>query len=414
MLVAGLAALLLNGGMVRAAHASDDGDITIGALLSLTGEWSSLGNAGRATLEIAAADVNRHLAQQGIDRRVEVVVRDTMLDPALALAALQELAAEGVRVVIGPQKSAEVAAVKPFADANDLLVISPGSTASALSIAGDNVFRLIADDRREADAIVALMQADGIRTVVPMWRVDLGNEGLQASVRQAVEAQGGSVAAGVPYGRTAQEFETELKAVSSQVRQAVDASGPASVAVYLAGFDETATILAQASEDPVLASVRWYGGDGAALAGSLLTNAAAAAFAGTVGYPCPLPGLDDDIAAKWQPVAERVQAMAGEPANALALAIYDAVWVIALASTRGESAPEGAALRQAIVDVAAGYIGITGSMALNEAGDRQLAHFDFWSACGPDGTLAWRRTGTYHSTESGSGTITRLPGCDSP
>ena len=48
--------------------------------------------------------------------------------------------------------------IKPFADANNILVISQGSTASSLAIPNDNIFRFCPNDIREADAIVALMQ----------------------------------------------------------------------------------------------------------------------------------------------------------------------------------------------------------------------------------------------------------------
>jgi branched-chain amino acid transport system substrate-binding protein len=88
------------------------------------------------------------------------------------LEALKELAQKGVTVVIGPQSSAELALLKPYADAHDILLISQGSTASSLVIAGDNVFRLCPDDTLEAQAIVALMWHDGIGTLTPCWRGD--------------------------------------------------------------------------------------------------------------------------------------------------------------------------------------------------------------------------------------------------
>ena len=102
--------------------------------------------------------------------RFKSLVRDTQLDPSQALAAIQNLDRRCVKIVIGPQSSAEVTIIKPYADAHNILVISQGSTASALAIAGDNIFRLCPNDIREAEAIVALMRDDGIRPIVPLWR----------------------------------------------------------------------------------------------------------------------------------------------------------------------------------------------------------------------------------------------------
>ena len=68
--------------------------------------------------------------------------------------------------------------IKPFADAHNILVISQGSTASSLAVPGDNIFRFCPNDRREAEALVALLQHDGIRAIVPLWRNDAGNNGL--------------------------------------------------------------------------------------------------------------------------------------------------------------------------------------------------------------------------------------------
>ena len=56
--------------------------------------------------------------------------------------------------------------IKPFADAHNILVISQGSTASSLAIPGDNILWFCPNDRSEAEALVALLQHDGIRAIV--------------------------------------------------------------------------------------------------------------------------------------------------------------------------------------------------------------------------------------------------------
>ena len=121
-----------------------------------------------------------------LSREFKFFVRDTQHDPSKALAAIQDLAKRGVQIIIGPQTSSEVRMIKPFADAHNIVVISQGSTASSLSIAGDNIFRLCPDDRLEAEAIVALMKHDGIQHLA-QHGMDEANDGGEVVLSGAPE-----------------------------------------------------------------------------------------------------------------------------------------------------------------------------------------------------------------------------------
>ena len=165
-----LLVLLIPAAKVQAAKSSKQ-RVKIGVLASLTGSGFSLGRNTVAALRIAAADL-QNIHPQYNPVRFRFLVRDTQHDPSRALNAIQDLHARGVKIIIGPQTSSEVAMIKPFADAHDILVISQGSTASSLAIPGDNILRFCPNDRREAEALVALLQHDGIRAIVPLWRND--------------------------------------------------------------------------------------------------------------------------------------------------------------------------------------------------------------------------------------------------
>src|SRR5215207_7358456 len=93
----------------------DTREITIGGIFSLTGNWSSLGVTSKAAMELAVEDASRYAAGRGITFRADI--RDTKLEPATALSAVQALRAAGVQVIIGPQSSAELAAIKSYVDA---------------------------------------------------------------------------------------------------------------------------------------------------------------------------------------------------------------------------------------------------------------------------------------------------------
>jgi len=378
-------------------------DVTIGGVFSLTGNWSSLGVTSKAALELAVEDVNAYAAGRGITFRADV--RDTRLDPATALSAVQSLRGSGVQVIVGPQSSAELATLKPYVDANPVLMVSQSSTAGSLAIKNDRIFRFTPADSLEGVAISALMWGDGIRSIVPLWRADAGNQGLHTATAARFATLGGTAAAGVEYSASATSFAATVAALKTQVQQALAARPAAQVAVYYAGFDETADVFALAAGDPVLASVRWYGADGIAQSATLLGKPAAVAFAETVGFPAPVFGLDPSAQEKWQPLAARIKARAGSDPDAFAMAVYDAVWVAAqayLASPRSVDVDE---LATRFVGAAGQYYGATGWTMLNAAGDRQYANFDFWAVRPSGASHAWTRVADYNTA---AGTLTRF------
>lgn len=387
---------------VEAIGPDEPGEITIGGIFSLTGNWSSLGTTSEAALELAVEDANRYAAGSGITFRADV--RDTKLDPALALEAVQALQGDGVQFIIGPQSSAELAAIRTYVNENDVIVVSQSSTAGSLAIAGDRIFRFTAADSLEGVASAALMWADGIRAMVPVWRADPGNQGLHTATRAGFTARGGIVSTGVEYAATTTGFTPTVTTLGAQVRAALATRPAAEVGVYLAGFDEVADLFAAAAADPVLASVRWYGADGIAQSAALLTKPAAVAFAETVGFPSALFGLDFSARLSWEPIAARIQQRAGTAPDAFALAVYDAARVAALAYLASEAEVDVDSLAARFVESAARYHGATGWTALNARGDRQYADFDFW-AVRPSGTThAWTRVAGY---ETRSGTLSR-------
>src|SRR4030095_11192995 len=304
-------------------------EFKIGLLVSLTGSWNSLGQNTVAALQIANDQLKATAKAEHGGYWFKLFVRDTALDPAKALAAIQDLDKRGVKIVIGRQSSAEVAMIKPYADAHNILVISQGSTASSLAISGDNIFRFCPNDTREAEAIVALMWHDGIRAIVPLWRNDAGNNGLHDSVQAAFQLQGGTVGAGYQYEPTTSDFSLATGWVAAQIDNLVGGGAdPATIGVYLAAFDEVVDVFHSPQGNTTLSNTAWYGSDGVALSAVLPADSDAAAFAANAGYPNPIFGLDDALQNEWQPIADEIEARTGITSDAFALSAYDALFVV--------------------------------------------------------------------------------------
>jgi branched-chain amino acid transport system substrate-binding protein len=384
-------------------------ELVVGAILDLSGGWTSLGRASRVTLQLAAADANAALARGGSPLRVRVRIVDAKGEPAIALRELRRLAAAGVRVVVGPQASSEVAAVRNAATSLGVVVISQGSTAHSLAFAGDNVLRFLPDDVREGEAVVALLRRDGVDAIVPVWRRDPGNGGLARSLRRQFVAAGRTVANGVPYATKVTTFSDVVASISAQAA-ALRKAGAKRVGIYLAGFDEVVDLFGAARSDSTLPRLPWYGSDGVALTTRLVGNQRAAAFADEVGYPNPIVGLSEELVRRARPLLARARIRLGRNPDALALSAYDALRIVVEARQR--AGPSGGIkLRRSVLAAANAHIGVTGRMTLNRAGDRAYGDFDFWSVCRVRGKYAWARTFQYVARRVGSGSILTRERC---
>ncbi|MGH9953056.1 MAG: ABC transporter substrate-binding protein, partial [Nitrososphaeraceae archaeon] len=103
--------------------------VKIGALLPLSGVSSSSGKSTEAALDRALNDVNAYFSDTNSSIRYDLVVHDTESDPITSLEKLRLLAKDDIRIVVGPATSAELEAVKEYADKNNIIIVSHSSTA---------------------------------------------------------------------------------------------------------------------------------------------------------------------------------------------------------------------------------------------------------------------------------------------
>jgi len=373
----------------REPPANASNEIVIGALLPLTGDLSFSGQAAKAVLEMADEDVNAFLFEQENGMKVRLAIEDTETNPAVALVKIKKLKESGVIFIIGTDSSAELEAVKPYADKNGIILISYGSTAPSLAIAGDNVFRLLPDDTNQAEAMAVLMWKDGIKAVVPIWRGDVWGDDLSKATKTRFESLGGTVLEGIRYDPKT-DFSVEEDILSSKVSQAVNRYGRERVAVHFIGFNEVVTLFTVAqnqssySNTGDLSKVRWYGSDGTALDKNLLNNAEAARFAAETGFSNPFYSI------KIKDLEERVKSREGT-SHAFGIIAYDALWVSTLTYIASNKNADINVLKKALVQTAATYNGATGLTAFNAAGDREFASYDFWAIKEKNGVFDWER-----------------------
>jgi len=294
-------------------------------LFSLSGNGSSLGNNSKAAAELATDDVNQYFNAKNISYNLKLTVNDTKLDGELAKQYFADAKINGARFLIGPQSSAELAALKPLIDDAQLLVISQSSTAGSLAIPKDAIFRFCPPDKIEGAAIAASIYAKGVKGLVTVARDDAGNKGLQNATGAAFTVKGGQTAAITPYPATGANYATVIGAIKAQVNTFTSLYGTANVGVYLASFDDGVELFKLAAADAALSNVKWYGGDGMVLSKAFLSDPVVADFAIKTGFFAPSLGLPVATESLWKPVAARIKAKTGIDPDAFALAAYDAV-----------------------------------------------------------------------------------------
>jgi branched-chain amino acid transport system substrate-binding protein len=370
---------------------SESEDITIGALLPLTGNLASIGEASQVALEVSTEDINGYFSGLGSGKNVEVIVKDTQSNPETALEQLKELDEMGITMVIGPQASNEVEAVLDYANENGIILLSTASTAPSLGIPDDNLFRLVPDDTNQGMALAKFMQQDEISIVIPMYRNDVWGNGLVDEIEMSFEALDGTVLEGVTYETNNMDLSAEVESLNEKVVAATSEYNEESVAVVLCSYGEVTDIFALAQEYPALSEVDWYGTDGIALNDGLINDDDAANFAAATNLKAPMYGYvrAND---RYQEIAPKIEEQLGRVPESYALTTYDACWIATFVDL--DALPDDdESIKMAMDTITDTYFGISGWTILNENGDREYWNYDIWTVTEADGSNQWELYG---------------------
>lgn len=372
--------VMATGHLSPASGICDQENLTIGALLPMSGDWASTGISAQIALEHAEADINNFLSDMNKSTRIQIIVKDTRTDPEATFEALKELEAQGLRIIIGPEDSASLSRVREYANESGIILISGGSTAPSLAISGDTTFRLASDDTNLANAMADLMTRNGAKAVVALARNDVWGNDLINATAESLSQMGGVKMTPLRYNPNSDDFSQILGDLRALLEDARDEYGDGAVAVYLIAFDESMEILVQASRDPALASARWYGTDPSGVL--IREDERAAQFAIKVGFIYPTFSQGNSSVVRR--IAEDIRERQKIDMVSYAMNDYDAAWLITYTYLlTGSSDP--ADFMRALPVFARTYRGYSGDAVLNDAGDRAFAFYTFWSLRDSDG-----------------------------
>jgi branched-chain amino acid transport system substrate-binding protein len=377
-LVAGYGVAVMMGGAPLATTAAPEKKVyNIGFTLPLSGELSSIGKIWEKVVQLAMEDLNREVKACGLNVEFRAVILDDGTSEEKALQNIQSFAQQGIKVVIGPAASAQVKAVKAYADSNKIVIISPSSTAPTLAIPGDYIFRTVGSDAGQAKVLATLARQEGAKKVVVFHRNDEYGVAFADFFERYFKEMGGA-AIKLPYQTGLSDYASEVAALASRVQ-----SERADAVVLIAFDTDGANILSHAAESAVLSSVRWFVSEGPHGAEELLSSTV-----GRFASKVRLFGTRPLFIANplYEDFKKRMVQRFGIEPGVFSENLYDSVklagWAILRAGTY-----DSEAIRAALIEVAKTYYGPSGWTIFDSAGDKAQQDYGVWAIVpgGPKG-----------------------------
>jgi len=377
------------------------GVVNIGLILPLSGDLATHGLENLEGSKFGVVEFNKHLEEIGAPWTLKMTSEDSATSPVIALEKLTALNAKGIKMIVGPETSSNIRNMKGYSDANNMLLVSCCSSAPALAIPNDSVYRLVPDDSNQGTALSKLLQHEGIEVLVPIWRADTWGDGLSAATTSSFEKRGGIIDEGVRYFPESPEFSVSTSILAEKVQGYVEEYGKDKVGVLFLGFAEILQFIQSASEHEILDDVRWFGPGANTKEHKLIDDPIGLKFSTnvqftTVQFAASKITDTGDVNPIYEKVQDHLTETLGTAPNSFVLSSYDAVWIIGLAILETQST-DVTTIKSVISNVAENYSGAIGPTILNEAGDLAQANYEIWGIRGGEWVLLGQYT---QSTDS--------------
>lgn len=173
---------------------SSSDPIVIGTISPNTGSLAVYGTNVVNGVNLAVEQIN---AAGGIlGRQVEVINTDDQYDPTECLNAFNSLVSQGVSLIVGSVTSGCTSAITEAANEEEVVLISPSSTADSITTEDDYVFRACyADSFQGAIAAYYAKEAGYDQVGIVYCAADTYSKGLYDSFSAACEQYGVELAA---------------------------------------------------------------------------------------------------------------------------------------------------------------------------------------------------------------------------
>ena len=226
----------------------------------ITSTESAYDNSVMLFEEILEPDINEYVGKLSRRRfwpniRFDFIVEHADGNPDVHLEKIDMFHDAGIDLIIGGYWSSQANASLDYVNENNMLLISPSSTAPVLTIPGINLFRLAPSDPAQGKVTVKMMDSKGIDEVIVIYRDDPWGNGVYHAFVDEFEAIGGIILGAHSYDPES-DFFTEILDNAE-----MEASGATNLGILLISFDEVKDIIMEASDGryPTIYNPPWFG-----------------------------------------------------------------------------------------------------------------------------------------------------------
>ena len=325
--------------------------VKLGHILPTSGPLAAYAGGFQAGVQAAVQEANDN---GGIDGcTVELIEEDSQTDPAAAAAAASKLVeVDQVHAIVGAYASSSTLAAAPIVEDGKIIMISPASTSPEVTNAGDFIFRTAPSDALQGVAMADLAWSQGHKTAAIIFVNNQYGQGLADVFEAQFKANGGTITIKVAYELEMATYRTEL----SQIQ----ATNP-DLILDVSYADDGQIIFREAAELGITA--QWMGGDGIASDAIFAAPGIAEATEGMIGTK---PSASDSPNAA---AFEALLAQYGLEADIYTSEAYDAAKLALMAIDEAGADASKESIRDALINVANGYVGASGDKTFDSNGD---------------------------------------------
>jgi len=333
--------------------------IKIGAILPLTGDFSSHGNDAKKGMDLALEEINSKGAIYG--KKVSIIYEDDKMQPEIGVSGFRKLVSiDKVQVITGILGSSVCLAIAPLAEKQNVVLLSLTASSPELTHVGEYFFRIWPSDVFEGKFVAEKTVKElGTKKFAILYVNNDFGIGLKNAFRKEFEKIGGQVLIEESYSQGDTDFRTQLSKIKPKNVEAI----------YLPGYyQEIAKILVQSKEMGIYTKF---------LSASPVENPELIKLAGDAaeGLVYARPAFDPLRPQKnYIKFADAFKNKYGMSPGIVAAYGYDAIQIIFLAIEKGGA--KGDKIQESMSHIR-NFEGTTGTISFDEYGDviRQMVLF---------------------------------------
>lgn len=237
--------LIVGGFLILGQESEGSQEITVGAMMPLTGDAAPFGKNIKKGIEFAEQEID--------GPEINIVYEDTKCKGKESAKAMRKLVSVDNAVsVIGEACSGATLAAAPIANRKKVPLISPASTSPKISDAGNYTFRTIPSDQIAAEFSADLIANRGHERLAILYSNEDYGLGYSNALEKAFENMGNEVV-------SSQAFKRKTTDVRSQVSKAKQADPDA---VFIVSNSPASSIAVLRQIEELGMDVKLFGSEG--------------------------------------------------------------------------------------------------------------------------------------------------------